>query len=272
MSQYKNKYIATDVNTSWSIAEQYIEGGSTVLEIGASNGNFSAAMIENKSVTAHVVEPDKGDAQRASKKIQVVINDTLENALVSLKKHTYDHIVFLDVIEHFADPVKALKDVKKLLKKGGSIIFSVPNMAHMSVRLMLLSGTFTYAKTGLLDTTHLHFYTHEELARVFTEAGYQIEDLNGVVEVIEDRVIYNELKKIGIPTSRAFIRTLKGNNGTIYQFVGKATVASGDTPVVIPECSPDINELRKDYYQVENQRLWDQLAEKDKIINDLRNS
>src|SRR5690606_24139579 len=96
----------------------------------------------------------------------------------STKKITkkYDVILMIDVIEHLVNPRNSLRSIGSLLKPDGVLIFSVPNMAHISIRLNLLNGKLNYTKTGLLDDTHLHFYTEEYLVNVLTDAGFAISD------------------------------------------------------------------------------------------------
>jgi len=271
MSNYNNQYNPRETNTSWSLAEKYIKENAIILEIGAGNGNFAEAMSVRRNCQVEIIEPDTSDAVLAKSKVKRVFNDTLENVIDKLQEHRYDHVVLLDVIEHVKDPVEALTKIRRVLKKEGSVIFSMPNMAHMSVRLMLLSGTFSYGKTGLLDGTHLHFYTKSEINRVFIEAGYVIESLDGVTEDIEDSVILNELAKIGIKKSDTLLKSFRENDGVIYQYIGKAKPSSRKLKTEkLPECSPNVGDMRKDYYQAENERLLKVIADKDEVIISLQ--
>lgn len=247
MSNYKNEYNSLDTNTSWSLAEKFIRKKTTILEVGAGNGNFAEAMAITKHCKVDTIEPDKNDALLINN-VRRVINDNLENVIDSLETHSYDTVVFLDVIEHLVDPVSVLRDIRRVLKKNGSVIFSIPNMAHMSVRLMLLSGSFDYGKTGILDQTHLHFYTKKEITRIFFEAGYIIDTLDGVVENIEDEIIFAELNNIGIHEVESMKAALYKNDGVIYQFVGKA-VPGISRKMVLPACSPNTYEMRDHYYK-----------------------
>lgn len=86
----------------------------------------------------------------------------------------FDTILFLDVLEHLTNPALLLEKARKYLKPGGRIIFSVPNVAHWSVRFGLLLGHFRYAEKGILDKTHLHFYTLGTFRQLLREANYKI--------------------------------------------------------------------------------------------------
>lgn len=268
MSNYKNSFSEDAENTSWSLAFKYIKDGADVLEVGCGNGNFAKAIKDHKQCKVVGIEPDTGDAKRAKIKVERIIVDTIENALDILKGKKFDQIVFLDVIEHLYDPVATLKSLKPLLKKDGTIVFSMPNMGHTSLRLMLMNGDFEYGKTGILDHTHLHFYTDREINRVFNEAGYQVEDMCGVELLYPEEVMKNELKKVGVPNpTQKFMKVLNSKNGHIYQYVGYARVSDQKNDIeFLPACSPNPKYVIESYYddgtkyQQEIQELKDQLA------------
>jgi len=83
----------------------------------------------------------------------------------------FDVVVAADVLEHLKDPVSVLSALRKFLVPGGYVVISVPNIAHLSVRLALLAGKFPYAEGGLLDRTHLRFFTRESAEKLLEEAG-----------------------------------------------------------------------------------------------------
>ena len=91
----------------------------------------------------------------------------------------FDYVIFGDVLEHLRDPLSALIFCKKLLKKEGRVVASIPNLMNIAVMKGLLDGNFTYRDTGLLDRTHIHMFTYNEILRMFeVEAGYKIEDMS----------------------------------------------------------------------------------------------
>ena len=83
----------------------------------------------------------------------------------------FDVIVFGDVLEHLRDPLVVLRKAKALLADRGSVVASIPNIAHGSVRLALLAGRFDYQELGLLDSTHVRFFTRSSVEDLFREAG-----------------------------------------------------------------------------------------------------
>jgi O-antigen biosynthesis protein len=88
----------------------------------------------------------------------------------------FDVALFGDVLEHTRDPEFILRETRKLLKPGGKVIVSLPNVANLRVRLGLLRGNFSYAESGILDRTHLRFFTLESAHDLLERAGYELED------------------------------------------------------------------------------------------------
>src|SRR5207248_2616993 len=99
----------------------------------------------------------------------------------------FDAILFADVLEHLRDPAALLKRVRPLVAENGVVIASIPNVAHASVRLALLGGSFRYREWGLLDETHLRFFTRhgvEDLRPLRSLGG-----LRQAHEVLQRRLI-----------------------------------------------------------------------------------
>lgn len=280
MSNYNGVINISDKSSNWTMAFNHVRDGSEVLDIGCSKGGFGEALIRYKNCKVDGIELDRDDARLAAKVLRTVVNDSAESALeADLKNKKYDHVVLLDVIEHFYRPSDILKQIRPHLKKNGTIIFSIPNMSHTSVRIMLLGGDFIYSQTGLLDNTHLHFYTEEEINKVFREANYQIDVLGGAVVKYGDDLVRQSLKNIGVKSaSDDLIKILLSNNGEIYQFVGSASYKGGGPKVERVFSSPNPKAILSAY----NQSIDDlahkneQLKEKNLILNnhisDIENS
>lgn len=93
----------------------------------------------------------------------------------------FDYILFGDVLEHLHNPQRTIEYCRSILKENGRILASIPNVMHISVMRQLLRGEFRYTDVGLLDKTHIHLFTAKEIARMFGQAGYELEDLSGVI-------------------------------------------------------------------------------------------
>lgn len=222
MSQYSNSSFTEDTNSSWFKVFSYIKPKSKVLDVGCSSGNFGEVLIEKKDCIVDGIELDKNDYREAKIKLRKVFKLNIETDDLSVVNDKYDYIYFGDVIEHLVDPIKSLERVKKFLNPDGCLVFSIPNMSHISVRLMLLNGNLIYGETGLLDKTHLHFYTHNEVQRVFSGAGYVISKIDPVLIDYPKELIERQLNSVGLKYTKAFINFAATTEASVYQFVGIA--------------------------------------------------
>ncbi len=105
-----------------------------------------------------------------------MFNSTVEQA--RLVPGAYDAIVCADVIEHVPDPAGVLRDLRKAAAPDATFIISVPNVAHLAVRMMLLFGRFPKMDRGILDRTHLHFFTKDTATALLQSAGLKIEQIH----------------------------------------------------------------------------------------------
>ncbi len=145
-----------------------------VLEIGCDLG-ATILEIKNRYPNAKIygTEINAGAGAIAAHFAEIEINN-IEDQNLSFAKKMFDYIIFGDVLEHLHDPMAALAYCKDFLKEEGRIIANIPNVMHISVIEELLKGNFTYEETGLLDKTHIHLFTYNEIVRMFWEAGYDI--------------------------------------------------------------------------------------------------
>src|SRR5207249_3528300 len=118
--------------------------------------------IEVQSTAAEV-------ARESADRVIVADAEELDYAQVFASER-FDVILFADVLEHLRDPELVLRRVRRLLEPRGSIVASIPNVAHGSVRVALLGGEFRYTPNGLLDDTHLRFFTKDSVLALFEDA------------------------------------------------------------------------------------------------------
>lgn len=240
MSNYSSSEFSGDPNTSWYKIMHLIEPKSKILDIGCSSGNFGDVLIKNKGCIVDGIELDHSDAQKAREKLRKVFELNIETDSLSQITDKYDYIYFGDVIEHLVDPSAALKRLQPLFinSKNAKILFSLPNMSHVSTRLMLLNGKFEYGKTGLLDNTHLHFYTLHELNRVFTKAGMEIGHFDPVIKDYPKSLLDTELSSVGLKNTDEFTKFINTTNASIYQLVGYAVYSGKPKKVPMEISSP----------------------------------
>lgn len=193
--------------------------GSAVLEFGCSYGYMTKFMKEQLNCNMSVVEIDPEAYREARQYAEDGICCDIEKLEWAeyFKKCSFDVIIFADVFEHLQNPSKTLKNTKDLLKEDGRLIFSVPNIAHNDVISNLYDNRFPYTSLGLLDDTHIHFFTYHSLRPFADSGGYAI-----VEEQYAYRPPFSTEQAEFIPKSRReFLGGLLANHacGDVYQFV-----------------------------------------------------
>jgi len=153
------------------------ENMSVLVEIGCGAGNFGAAYKKSNPASFYAgVEVDEEAANLARLKLdQVFVGDAQTTDLSSLAaERGIDCFVYGDSLEHMVDPWSVVKTHASLLRVGGKMIASIPNVQHWTVIHQLLLGTWNYTDTGIMDRTHLRFFTLEGMRRLFTDAGMTV--------------------------------------------------------------------------------------------------
>jgi tellurite resistance protein len=148
-----------------------------VLDVGCSTGYLAEEIADRRSGKVTGIEISPTAAEEARDHCERVIIGDIETLDLdeALGEDTYDIVLFADVLEHLTDPEAVLRKVRPFVAPGGRVVASIPNVAHISVRLALLAGEFRYRETGLLDRTHLRFFTRETIEDLFEASGYVID-------------------------------------------------------------------------------------------------
>src|SRR4051794_27334942 len=156
--------------------------GGRVFEGGVSSGYFARVLVRaGLRVDGHELDPVA--AERALTVCDQVIVGDLQQIEVDTLAATYDVLLFGDTLEHIADPVAVLTRLRTRLNPGGALVLSIPNVANWAVRLSLLAGQFRYTDRGILDRTHLRFYTKRTLVEMLADAGFTVERITGTIPV-----------------------------------------------------------------------------------------
>jgi 2-polyprenyl-3-methyl-5-hydroxy-6-metoxy-1,4-benzoquinol methylase len=154
----------------------HLPAGARVLDVGAATGTLGR-MCAGKGLVLRGVEPGAEWAALAEPYYDALLCGTLEQAPDAfLSRH--NAVVCADVIEHMAAPDAVLRRLLALQPEGCVFIISVPNVANVWVRLNLLLGRFDYADRGILDRTHLRFFTRRSLVALLETVGLQLIDLD----------------------------------------------------------------------------------------------
>jgi len=153
----------------------------TILDVGCGQGIFSENFSELKNLEIWGIEIDAQEATEAQKKLFKVINKDAIGALAEIPDKKFDAIFCNDVLEHLVDPYTFLREVKTKLTSDGVIIASIPNVRYLNHFIsFVFRREWKYEDSGILDRTHLRFFTEKSMRRMFEEAGYTIESMKGI--------------------------------------------------------------------------------------------
>ncbi|MDP2025288.1 bifunctional 2-polyprenyl-6-hydroxyphenol methylase/3-demethylubiquinol 3-O-methyltransferase UbiG [Sulfuriferula sp.] len=151
------------------------------LEVGCGAGSFSVQIKDKLGAETWGVEYQPDAANLAAQKLHRVLAGSVESALPNLPQHYFDCIIFNDVLEHLVDPYSTLMQMQDLLNATGVIVASIPNIRHWPEFVdYTLRGNWNYVNTGVLDRTHLRFFTKKSIIATFTECGYVLINIQGI--------------------------------------------------------------------------------------------
>jgi len=151
-----------------------------ILDVGCGYGSFGRLLVE-KGLEVWGIEKNETASNIAKKSLTNIITGDLYSVLSSLPPRHFDCIVFNDVLEHLVDPFAILSTVRQNLSLHGVVVVSVPNVRFASVlyRLMI-EKNWRYSEWGVMDKTHLRFFTINSLAEAFDQCGYEIRLIEGI--------------------------------------------------------------------------------------------
>lgn len=280
-----NKYdfeLDLETTNTMSVIINHIREGSKVLEFGPAKGRLTKYLSETKKCQVDIVEIDeeagRNAAAYANKAYIGQIEGNIENYIWEHQAYTYDYIIFADVLEHLYNPKEVLIRAVRLLNKEGKVLVSIPNIAHNSIIIDLINDEFKYLPTGLLDNTHIRFFTYNSFKRLLKEIG-----LVSTLEVpIYSRVGFNEIDNTYASVATKVERALRQREtGSIYQYVFELVPLSeeqGDRlilPINKLDFYPDYEAVC--YVKVKGQEHYDEALtsrviyglDQDEIIMDL---
>ena len=204
-------------NTSQTLAVEFIGKNKDVLDVGTATGYVPKVLVR-RGCRVTGIELNTEAARQAEEHCERIIVGDVESLDLdeALGEERFDVILFGDVLEHLKDPLEVLRRFKKFLKPEGYAVASVPNIAHGSVRLALMQGNFQYRPLGLLDSTHLRFFTRESMEQLFNEAGFMV----GEVERVRLGIFSTEVEVDRESVTKETLKALQSDpESRTYQFV-----------------------------------------------------
>jgi 2-polyprenyl-3-methyl-5-hydroxy-6-metoxy-1,4-benzoquinol methylase len=168
---------------------QFIPGpAQKILDVGCGIGAF-AAQLASKDREIWGVEIDPESASEASKHLFRVLNGKIETEIANLPDNYFDAIVFNDVLEHLYDPWDVIEKIKHKLTKGGNLICSIPNVRYIrNLGHLLFDRDWHYSDSGILDSTHVRFFTKKSMYRLMKDSGYTILKIKGINKTRSERL------------------------------------------------------------------------------------
>ena len=165
---------------------------SKILEIGCGEGDFNSNITQNCEYWG--IEPDQDAAEIAAQKLHKVLLGSYQEVLEQLPEYYFDLIICNDVVEHMADYNAFFYTIKTKIRDNSYLIGSIPNVRCITNLIELLfKKDWNYTEEGILDNTHLRFFTEKSLRRIFNDNGFLIEELRGINQI---KFRFTPLKKL----------------------------------------------------------------------------
>ena len=236
-------------NNSHSYLLSWVGYNKSVLEVGCSSGYLTKVMAERGcEVVGIEIDPEAALVAEAWAE-RVVVGDIEEGDVWNyVKDESFDVVLLGDVLEHLRDPLGGLRQAVSKLKPSGYVLTSLPNIAHGDVRLSLMLGRFSYTDKGLLDHTHVRFFTAETVRQLHAEAGLRIVDTKRVIMPLFATEIGLQREDVD---NLIVDQVLTDPEAETYQFVTKCVRDNGTQ--MLAELSERITELT-DHVHHENVR------------------
>lgn len=260
--RYEAQVDLSETNTARTQLVLMTGENKQVLEVGPATGYITQALRDRGCrVTGLEIDPAAAEISAAFAERMIVGDIEAMDLEEELGGERFDVVMYGDVLEHLVDPEKVLVKTRSILTPGGRVVASIPNVAHASVRLSLLGGRFRYRDDGLLDRTHLRFFTRESIEALFDAAGYEL----GEIRVSTTGPFGTELGLRGEdfpPTLVEAVMSLQDSD--TYQFIVDARPGSGARSAGSPASAGLTRETLAPLWQSE-----EGLAERDRRIQEL---
>lgn len=226
MSKYECDMIEGNKNDSRAVLSDMIKEYSTVLEMGPADGVMTRYLAGRKHCDVYIVEVDEECFHSASQYAKGGVCDNLNNDswIEAFRDLKFDYIVFADVLEHLQVPEKALNLSCTLLKKQGKVLISVPNLCYEGVLAELALNCFDYNKVGILDNTHIHFFSYKSIRELMKKCNLKVISEN----TIDIGVQYSEFADFQLEYEEMYTSQIKRPFSKAYQFIFETCIGEDE--------------------------------------------
>jgi SAM-dependent methyltransferase len=223
MSKYDFELDMTTDNSN-SVILRNIKEGTRVLDVGCAHGRMTKYLKEQLHCTTFIAEIDVQAIKHAVQWADMffagedgnIENPDFFNNLKNCGCDNLDYIIFADVLEHVRFSNNILEESKKILAKNGSVWISIPNIGHNSVLIDLWNNKFNYTDVGLLDNTHIKFFTEDSVKKIVDSCGFKIVSSFNLLNSVNCTEFNNSYDDV--PPMVAHLMK-KRDNAEVYQFV-----------------------------------------------------
>lgn len=165
---------------------------ASILEIGCSFGGTGRLALESgKCGQYHGVDINEAAAKVASQNLSSIQVGNVEEIDFSERGAPYDAIIMSEVLEHLIEPWSLVERLFPLIKPGGRFYASSPNVANLNIIRRLFRSEFEYQEVGIMDITHLRWFTHKSYRAMFEKAGYNIISCGGLGSLSKKQALFN---------------------------------------------------------------------------------
>jgi 2-polyprenyl-3-methyl-5-hydroxy-6-metoxy-1,4-benzoquinol methylase len=178
---YQNKTGKYYTNNRTEMANYFPDNAKTVLDVGCGQGIFAKYIKGKYNTITWGIEYMPDEAKEAMKVLDKVFLGPCEDFIDEIPDNFFDVIYFNDVLEHLVDPYMVLEKIKQKLTANGRIISSIPNIRyHNSLRMFLFGKDWKYEESGVMDHTHMRFFTKKSIRRMYEDLGFKIVKHEGI--------------------------------------------------------------------------------------------
>ena len=223
--------------TSLSVLASLVHNQATVLDLGCGSGALGQHLSETRGCTLDGVTLSEAEATHARPHYRRVVVDNLESCdlVATFAGSHYDFIVCADVLEHLSRPEHVLAACRQLLQPEGRLLISVPNAGYTGLIAELLDGEFLYREEGLLDRTHLRFFTRRSLARFLGEQRWAIDSVDTIARELPESEFDAAFDRLPPSVAR---HLLGAPDALSYQFICMAHPVAATQPAWAPSTTP----------------------------------